>query len=95
MNYSTMETGTGCAREPLPVENLTDMLQETAAMAVNVRIGAASIRARLFGEEPVHCSAEAPREKVSCFRDELAETRRQLLVASETLAEITALLGMK
>lgn len=95
MYENGMDRG-GCERTALPQEDLTGMLHETHSLAVDVGNTARRIREHLFGAEPEKCTAgEAREESQPCFRDEMAEIRRRLMVSNEVLAEIFARLGVR
>ena len=86
-----------CANIPLPEQerNLSDVLRETGKIAFDVKREVSKIREHLFGAVPMHCTGEAKPATQPCFREELAETRHDLLMALEALSEIRARLGVQ
>ena len=87
-----------CGRGPesaMPVEDLTNMLHVTRAMAHEAEILANKIGNHLFGrkDEPVRCS-EAKSAEPANFKDALAETRGTLKETIDALAKLCTLVGV-
>ena len=90
------ETACGCGpQDMMPVEDLSNMLHETRAMAQEAGKLADRIGNHLFGrkDEAVRCEEEKRSEPIN-FKEELADTRRTLKETIDALAKLCALVGV-
>ena len=95
MKYEN-ELACGCGPEAMmPVEDLTNMLHETRAMAQEAGRLADRIGNHLFGRrEENACCSEAKRAEPSNFKEELAETRTELKQTIDALLKLCAMVGV-
>ena len=97
-NKMTYENEIDCGRvtgSPKPVEDLTDMLNETRAMAQEAGKLADKIGNHLFGNrEGVVCCGEAKCAEPANFRDALSEVRTSLKCTIDDLAKMCTLIGV-
>lgn len=93
MDYTTEAKTEGVGRNipANPVEGLTDILHETNERADCVLNLTRRINSHLFGLGDV-CEGKDPDPR--CFRDELTNTRSNLLAAEEELRKMCSLLGI-
>lgn len=97
-NKMKYENGNACGCEPadmMPVEDLSNMLHETRAMAQEAGRLAGRIGNHLFGsKDGVACCGEEKRNEPINFKDELADTRRTLKETIDDLAKLCTLVGV-
>ena len=95
MKYEN-ELACGCGPEAMmPVEDLTNMLHETGALAQEARKLVDRIGNHLFGRgEKIACCGEEKRSEHVNFKEELDDTRRSLRETIETLAKLSTLVGV-
>lgn len=91
MDYACAEAKMGNVKATEPVESLTDMMKQTNIIAADVLAMARRINGHLFGNENQGCEKEAA---PSCFREELARARQELLETAEELNKMSYLLGL-
>lgn len=91
-NEKTCGVGLGGVPQA-PVENLTDILNETSCVAINLLGVSRRIKNHMFGEENTPCSAEKVQDAPACVRDQLVQTRRDLMMVQEELLKICVMLG--
>lgn len=92
-NEKTCGVGPGGVPQA-PVENLTDILNGTSSVAIDLLSVSRRIKNHMFGEENTPCSAEKGQAAPGCVRDQLAQTRRDLMMVQEELLKICAMLGV-
>lgn len=86
---------TGETRDVMPVEDLSNMLHETRAMAKDAERLAGKIGEHLFGnKKEAACSGEAKCAEPANFKEELADTRRTLKETLDALAKFCTLVGV-
>lgn len=90
------ETACGCGpRDMMPVEDLSNMLHETRAMAQEAGKLVGRIGNHLFGsKDGAACCGEEKRNEPINFKDELADTRRTLKETIDDLAKLCTLVGV-
>lgn len=95
MKYEN-ELACGCGPESMrPVEDLTNMLHETGALAQDARKLVDGIGNHLFGRgEKTACCGEEKRSEHVSFKEELDNTRRTLKETIDALAKLCTLVGV-
>ncbi len=95
MKYENEIACGGGPADMMPVEDLSNMLHETRAMAQEAEKMANKIGNHLFGyrEEPVRCGEEK-RNEPNNFKEELFDTRRTLKETIDALANLCTLVGV-
>lgn len=87
-----------CGRGPadiMPVEDLTNMLHETRAMAHDAERLAGKIGEHLFGNpKETVCSGEAKCAEPANFREALSDVRISLKCTIDDLAKMCTLIGV-
>lgn len=87
-----------CGRGPadmMPVEDLSNMLHETRAMAKDAERLAGKIGEHLFGnKKEAACSGEAKCAESANFKEELSDVRSSLRNTIEYLAKLNTLIGV-
>ena len=95
MNYENEKTCSCGPMGAMPVEDLTNMLLETRAMAQDAARLAGKIGEHLFGNrEGAVCCGEAKCAEPANFREALSEVRTSLKCTIDDLAKMCTLIGV-